>query len=147
MLLGSLLFASSPGCQAVNAELATLAGEQPATQEPSAPAPSGPQYQIEIRREGQQPQLTQLPLAEPLFVQQVLEQAGAVSKFRRMKVEIYRKLPNGGGQRLDVPYDRAKRRVPPGGDYAIHANDRVVITEDTTTVIDDMIQTLTPFSK
>jgi hypothetical protein len=111
-------------------------------------APEGPTYQIEFREEGRQPQLVQLPLPEVLYIQQALEQSGAIRRFRRMKIELYRKLPNGGGHRLDIPFDRSKRRIPSAGDYAIHPNDRIVVTEDASTIVDEMLDTLgQPFEK
>lgn len=139
------------GCHSVNTELATLFGDVPSpasTQVNAPPAIAGPKYQVEFREKGKQPQLAQLALPDVLYVQQALEQSGALGRFRRMKIEIYRHLPDGGGHRLDIPFDRAKRRVPPAGDYAIHPNDRIVVTEDTSTVVDDMLESLGgPFSK
>ena len=139
------LFAAIVGCQSVNTELGMLFGDVPASQPPTAASSTksdGPKFQLEIRESGKQPQLTQLPLPDVLYVQQLLEQSGAARRFRRMKIEIYRQLPGGGGHRLDVAYDRATHRVPPGADYAIHPNDRIVVTEDTSTIVDDMIESI-----
>jgi hypothetical protein len=65
-----------------------------------------------------------------------------------MKVELYRKFPQGGGHRLDIEFDRTNHRIPAVANYAIHPNDRIVVTEDTSTVFDDMLGTLGgPLSK
>ncbi len=146
-----VLLTTTIGCQTVNSELAMLFGDVPTSPEPSvssATAINAPKFHLEIRESGKQPQLVQLPLPEVLYVQQALEQSGAIRRFRRMKIEIYRQLPEGGGHRLDVAFDRVTRRVPPGADYAIHPNDRIVVTEDSSTVVDDMLETITgPFGK
>lgn len=138
------------GCQTVDSDLPTLFGEQTKTSvaAPTAAADEAPTFSVEIRESGRKPELIKLPCSEALYVQQVLEQVGAVRKFRRMNLQLYRELPNGGGHRLDIPFDRAARRVPSGADYAIHAKDRLVITEDTSTVLDDMLGGLSaPISK
>jgi hypothetical protein len=138
------------GCQSVNPELAKL-GDMTAS--PAKPldehsVEEGRKFFVEFREKGKQPQIAQIALPDVLYVQQALEQSGALGRFRRMKIEIYRHLPNGGGHRLDIPFDRAKRSVPPSGDYAIHPNDRIVVTEDTSTMVDDMLESLGgPFSK
>jgi hypothetical protein len=133
------------GCQTVNSELAMLFGDAPSAQvaeQAEAAAADAPKFYIELRESGNKPQLAKLPLPDVLYIQQALDQSGATRQFRRMKVELYRQLPGGGGHMLPVEFDHANRRVPPGKDYAIHPNDRLVITEDTSTVLDDMLGNL-----
>lgn len=142
----TIAFLGMLGCQSVNTELASPLGDVTASSnDPNVqPAEEGRKYLVEIREKGKQPQIAKMALPDVLYVQQAVEQSGA--RFRRMKIEIYRQLPNGSGHRLDIPFDRTKRQVPPSGDYAIHPNDRIVITEDTSTVVDDMLESLTgPF--
>ena len=131
----------STGCQTVNSELASLFGDAPAaqTQTAEAIAADSPKFYIELRESGKKPQLMKVALPEVYYIQQALDQSGASKQFRRMKIELYRQLPGGGGHKLPVEFDNSSRRVPPGKDYAIHANDRLVVTEDTSTVFDDML--------
>ena len=70
-------------------------------------------------------------------------------RFRRIKLQLVRAAPRGRSiHKLDVAWDRGKKRVPPSHDYAIHPNDRLMVIEDTSTVIDDMLARLTgPFGE
>jgi hypothetical protein len=138
-----ILFATTVGCQSVDLEWANPFAEPGG--DPSQVAetvPDGPTFQVEIREEGRQSQLTRMPLQNPMYVQQVLERSGALSRYNRVKVEIYRQLPEGGGHRLDVAFDQNTHRIPPSSDYAIHPDDRVVITEDRSTILDDMLESI-----
>ena len=135
----------SGGCQTVNTELAMLFGEAPPAQvseQPSAPTDDSPKFYVELRTDGRNPKLMQFPATDGMLVQQALEQSGAVQKFGRMKLELYRKLPGGGGHKMDIKFDHLKDRIPPGEDYAIHPGDRLVVTEDKSTVLDDMLGSL-----
>lgn len=134
------------GCQTIDAELEGLllmgTGASAAASAAAASAPQsidGPKILVEIRPEGRKPVMVPLPLSEPSYVQQALEQSGAIKRFRRMKIELYRQLPNGGGHKIPVAFDRGQRRVTTGSDYYLHPNDRVVVIEDTSNVVDDMM--------
>jgi hypothetical protein len=83
-----------------------------------------------------------MPLNDVTYVQQALDQTKALKKFRRVRLELYRELPQGGGHKIPVQYDRGKKRIDPATDYAIHPHDRIVVTEDTSTVLDDMLESL-----
>lgn len=143
--LFTVLFVAVTGCQSVDTQVAHLFGEVPDSelaQQTGAETPDGPTFQVEIREDGRQPQLTSLPLPDSMYVQQVLDQSGALRRFRRVRVEIYRQLPEGGGHRLDVVFDKTTHRIPPSSDYSIHPDDRVVITEDRSTILDDMLESI-----
>src|SRR5688500_10270416 len=97
------------GCQTVNTELAMLFGEAPMPPVAAALSESSddtPKFFVELRENGRKPELVQFPLSEPQYIQQALDQSGASRRFRRMKVELYRRLPQGGGHRLDIAFDR-----------------------------------------
>lgn len=141
-----VLLGSSVGCQSLDTELSMLFGDDPppaAAQQPQPAAqPSGQKFYVEFREDGRKPTLLAMPLTDVTYVQQALEQSGAIKKFRRAKIELYRQLPQGGGHKLPVEFDRNNRRVPPGSDYALHPDDRIVVTEDNSTVLDDMLDRL-----
>jgi hypothetical protein len=141
LLVCSLLSLAS-GCQAIDTNVASLLS--PTADQAATPAikEDAPTYYIEFRSEGGKSQAAAVPLTDVLYVQQALEQTKALKKYRRFKVEIYRPLPQGGGHRLPINYDRRKKRVDPGSDYAVHPQDRIVVTEDTSTVLDDMLEKL-----
>ena len=141
--LAALLLATASGCQTLDVNLASVLRDTPESSTPPAtPAESEATYYVEFRPHQKKPVLVSLALTEPTYVQQVLDQTKALKKFRRVKVELYRQLPQGGGHKIPVTYDRAKKRVDPATDYSIHPKDRLVVTEDTSTILDDMLEKL-----
>ena len=66
-------------------------------------------------------------------------------RFRRENIELYRKPPNQElFCKMEVQYDRSKRVIPPLYNYAVHPGDRLVITEDPSEHLDDMLDSLKP---
>lgn len=96
-------------------------------------------YTVEIRPEGGKPQTVEKPLTETIHVQKAIEQTGAAKKFDRASVDVYRPLPTGGWHKMTLEYDHDAHAIPPEYDYAVLPGDRIVVTEDTTTVFDDMM--------
>jgi hypothetical protein len=73
-------------------------------------------------------------------VQQALEQSGAMKKFKRFNVELYRPLSGDRWHRMVLEFDRSDRRVPAENDYALSAGDRLIVIEDTSDIFDDLAQ-------
>ena len=101
---------------------------------------------MEIRPAGKKPEMTQLQLDNGTTVQQALEKAKLVQRFRRMNVEVMRVA---GQQRakLDVKYDHTKAHVDPLYDYALHPGDHLIVAQDTSTALDDMLESLGPLRR
>jgi hypothetical protein len=95
----------------------------------------------EIRAHGQKPQLRQLPFEQGMHVQEGLAAAGAVKRFRRMNVQVLR-VVGDQQQKLEVRYKHGPRMVDPLYDYALQSGDHLIITEDTSTVINDMFSSV-----
>ncbi len=103
-------------------------------------APSaGPTLTMEIRESGKKPEIKQFPLDDGSTVQQLLEKAKLVRKFRRMDIEVLRTT---GDQRakMMVKYDHTQAQVKPEYDYALHPGDHVIVQEITKTAFDDMLE-------
>jgi hypothetical protein len=112
---------------------------------PPAPSASAAKFVVEIRPEKGKPQAIERALTEQTHVQTVLEQSGALKKFKRATVEVYRPLPSGGWHKMNLEFDKDHRQVPPEYDYAVLSGDRIIVTEDTTTAWDDVMErTLKP---
>jgi hypothetical protein len=106
------------------------------------PAPGGPpasKYVVEIRPDGEKPKAVEKPLSDQLFVQSALEVTGAAKQFDRATVQVYRALPTGGWHKMELEWDKENKRIPPEYDYAVLPGDRIVVTEDTATMFDDMM--------
>jgi hypothetical protein len=115
----------------LNAEV--VAGE-------AAEAAPPAKYVVELRPEKGKPQSVEKTLGETTHVQEALEKTGAIKKFKRATVQMYRPLPSGGWHKMELEFDKENHRIPPEYDYAILAGDRIVVTEDTATVFDDLTQ-------
>ena len=96
---------------------------------PTAPVDSGQgQYQLSMKTEFGNPKVQRGVVDDSTTVQKVLEDSGAVSKFRSMEIEVLRKVPeNGRTLRMQVSYDVKHKRVQPEQNYAIRPGDHVVV--------------------
>lgn len=140
-----LLSALTTGCSTLNSDLSSLLMlGSPAEQLPQELPPGVPSVTVVMVAAGEEPVSAPFPIQDITHVQTALERTGLQNRFGRMQIELYRPL-DGGNHKLDIAFDRAKRQVPPGFDYALHPGDRLVVTEDTSTVVDDMLNSLNPF--
>jgi hypothetical protein len=140
-----LLCLSGAGCQTIAPGVDLLAGldGSPPVEAVSENVDLAAQYTVEYHREDQPAQGARFPLQEGMCVQDALEQSGALRKLTRMKIHVYRSLPQSGAlHRMEIPFDRSNRRVPPESDYALHPGDRVVIAKDDSSAIDDMLNSV-----
>ncbi|NLF73967.1 MAG: hypothetical protein GX575_33585 [Candidatus Anammoximicrobium sp.] len=98
---------------------------------------------MEIRPAGKKPQMTQVQLDNGTTIQQALEKANLTKRFRRMNIQLLRVA---GEQRakLDVKYEHTKTQVNPLYDYALHPGDHLIVTQDTATALDDMLESISP---
>jgi hypothetical protein len=103
-------------------------------------APPTAKYVVEIRPDDGKAKSVEKALTEPIHVQTAIEQTGAAKKFARADIALFRPLPSGGWHKMALEYDRETHSVPPEFDYAVLPGDRIVVTEDTTTVFDDVMQ-------
>jgi hypothetical protein len=127
------------GCAAFK-EQATPKLSAEITPGPAPGAPPAAKYIVEIRPHESKPLAVEKTLAETTHVQTALEQTGAAKKFERATVEVYRPMPAGGLHKMTLEFDHENHRVPPEFDYAILPGDRIVITEDPSTFLDDIMQ-------
>jgi hypothetical protein len=116
----------------LNAEL-SKSGSGPAAAEQTA------KFEVVFQPEKGKPDRVERSLSEPVTVQQALEQTRAIKKFRRIEVELVRQLPSGGFHKIPCEYDRSTKRINPEFDYALLPGDKVIVKEDTTTIIDDIL--------
>jgi hypothetical protein len=101
---------------------------------------------MEIRASGEKPRIEQVVLDGDNTVQQALEKANLIKKFRRMNIHIVRVVGDHRA-RMDVKYEHAKAHVDPLYDYALYPNDHLVVQEVTKTAFDDMLESLGPLGR
>ena len=151
-----LLAGVLPGCAGLHdaarsGNMAWLTGksETPPETAPREESAPGPTYTVEIRREGRKPEAAKFEHRQGMFLQDAVVQSGAAAKFPQMTLYIMRTPPQGGpAQRMTSVYDSAEKRVAWESDYAIYPGDHVVITEDTTSRFDEVVNRfLGPFAR
>lgn len=96
---------------------------------------------VEIRGDGKKPEIGQIPLNGSPRIQEVLERMGLVKKFRRMDIVVMRAIGDER-QKLESKYDHKDGSVNPLYDYQLRPGDHLVVTEDTSNVFDDMLNSV-----
>jgi hypothetical protein len=104
----------------------------------TGPAPG--QCAVELKAAGGKTQVGHLDLAPDATVQSVLDKTKAHKKFSRATVALHRKLPSGEWHKMEVEYDPGKHLIDPLHDYHVQPGDRVVVSEDTTSGIEDLMK-------
>lgn len=134
----------SAGCHALpksTADPLADANSAPATQNASAaPAPEPAMVLVEFHSEGSKPERGVVTLKGDMYVQDVLQHANAFRKFSRAKIELIRRTPAGHAHKMDVSYDRKASKVDPQTDYHVQPGDKVIVTQDPSNVVTDMLQ-------
>ena len=132
------------GCASFGGSVGDLLGPEPDMAKKDTSVPKDvPHFVVEMRPNGKSAERYKLPLSDDAtYVAQVLEKSRAVKRFGRVTIELWRPLASGGHHKLDVLFDRKERVVRPGYDYEIRPGDRLVLIEDTTTVFDDMFDSV-----
>lgn len=98
---------------------------------------------VEFRSKAKVSQKVPVPIREGMCVQQVIEASNALRQFSRFDVELARRTPQGAWHKMRVTFDHSANRVDPGYDYAIRPGDYLIVTEDPTTPLDRVLQSMT----
>ena len=102
--------------------------------------PSATSFLLEVRPSGGKTQKKQVGLNGNLWLQDVIDQSGVGKQFGRIKIVVYRKRQRSlGFVKLKSEYRNGK--VNPVNNFAIHSGDRVVLIQDDSTVLDDLMDT------
>lgn len=141
--LGALLALASSGCSSFHPRQLDVLGVF-APRRPSPPAPGEPAYTVVVVPAlGSVDEFT-VAYDNPITVQEALDQTGAMYHFPRAEVYIERMVPKAGtSHKLTTTYDYAAGGVAPETDYAIYPGDRLVVKQDTTTLIEQTLEGIT----
>ncbi|MGI8979491.1 MAG: hypothetical protein ACR2FY_09720 [Pirellulaceae bacterium] len=135
-----LVAAAMTGCAGLGTPKSDLKADLSKTGTPAQDSSSTATVNIIYQPDKGQPERLERPLTEPTTVQQILVQTGSIQKYRRIEIEIDRPLAGGGFHRIPCEYDRETRQITPENDYALMPGDRVIVKEDVSTIIDDMMR-------
>lgn len=131
------------GCTLVSVPLGDpLAETRPEAAETPDAQPAAT-FTVELRPASEQAERVEVPLEDVTYLQDALVKTGAMKEFRRRRIELYRPVgPDGRYLKIDIPFDRSKHRIPHEYDYAVRPGDRIVVIEDTSNVLDDMLSSV-----
>jgi hypothetical protein len=149
LILLSACFTAT-GCATLNSPVSDVfsVSHEPAEEAGKSPEgtslPDAASFVVELRGSNNESQKFKRPLTdESTYVQGVLVESNARKHLGRVKIELWRPRPDGQGYyKIDIPYDRKQRAVPPAYDYAIREGDRLVFMKDDATLLDDMLESL-----
>lgn len=106
---------------------------------PQATPAAEAKYIVEVHSERGKLQAVEKPLTEPTHVQAALDKTGAAKKFGRFTLDLLRPLPSGGWHKMHLEVDHDTKRIPPEFDYAVMPGDRIMVTEDPSNILDDVM--------
>ena len=134
MLLG-LIFCLQTGCTAIKPF-----GSQEIPMTDSEPTD---QCMVKITPKFGQTRSTILNVNDETTIQTVLEETGAISDFRSMKINIFRQvMENGQTLRLPVEYNSQQNRAREEWNYAIHPGDTITIGPKSSSGLDKFVDTV-----
>jgi hypothetical protein len=109
---------------------------------PQANTPVGT-VKVEIRAAGRSPEVRELPIRDGMFIDDALTDSGLKRRFSRMELSLLR-YNDHGLAKMDSKYEHKMGKVHPRFDYGLRAGDHLVVTEDTSTMFHDMLNSLSP---
>jgi hypothetical protein len=130
---------SGIGCSMLKPSLTDNQPRAEVTKDGAAPAGPVAKYFVELHPTSGQPTRVERSISGPITAQQALKETDALKKFRRSTIELTRPLANGATHRMTVEYDRTSKQVAPEFDYSLQPGDRLIVKEDQSTVIDDVL--------
>lgn len=136
-----VLVALSTGCVSLDLSGLTEGGAFGAKPPKPTVPPGGPMVTVEFHSAGaSKVKAVQLPLEPGMTVQDAVDKAKAGKHFRRVTIDLMRThAQSGEPHKMQIAFDDAKDQVAHSTNYSLHPNDRLMVTENTNTVIDDML--------
>jgi len=94
---------------------------------------------VVIRKGDDQSDRMVFNLDQETHIQDLMARSGASRRYSRIDLQLIRTSPDGQKHRMGVEFDRTTRKVKPESDYYIRPGDVLVVSQDTTTFIDDLV--------
>lgn len=132
------------GCQAIRTE--TIAHDDfippaPSMSQPPPGEPAFPNHCIVVLKDSDGAvKRVNITLEKETHIQELLTRSGAAKRYRRMDIQLIRTTPTGAKHRMGVAFDRSTRKVEMQSDYFVQPGDVLAVTEDASTILDDMLQ-------
>jgi hypothetical protein len=85
-----------------------------------------------------------MPLEPGMTVGDAVEKTRAYRKFRRIQVDLQRTPKGGLAHKMPIDFNNGANQVGHSTNYDLHPNDRIIISEDPSTIFDDLISKYVP---
>jgi hypothetical protein len=142
------LAASAVGCTAVPSMSEVWFGPSEPTPEMKAEAEriaSLPTYTLLTRYDGYKPESKEIPLEDVVFVQDAIDKSGVKGNMGRMKILLVRQLPGKHEPlKFQCDYDAKKKMVSVTENYQVKPGDKLYLSEDPSTPMDDIVNSIFP---
>ncbi len=99
-----------------------------------------PMVVVELRDGDEEREYLRAPIKESMWVQDALKGSGAIHRFKRMDIKLVRRLAGRDTLNMPIHYDSTNQCVVRENNYAMQGGDWLVVTEDTSTTFDRMIE-------
>ena len=134
-----LMISTACGC----ASLPGLKSDKSIAEAAAYPPPST--FAIEYDPQYGKSKTVDVPLEEGMTIQSALKKTGADKKFRRAFIDLQRTPKGGMPHKMAIDYKSGQ--VGHSTNYDLHPNDRIIVTEDPSTIFDDMAAKFIPGMK
>ena len=130
------------GCQSTTPKSFVLSGDEggSAARASITDRKSDPTVWVEFHTSKGKAKRQRIAYRQGMFVSQLIQESKALKQFRREDIQLLRLADDGGSWfQMEVELDANRRNIEASTDYAVHAGDRLKITQDATSVFDDLL--------
>jgi hypothetical protein len=132
-MLGLILLVTNVGCASLVTRSAAPLAEQPAY-------PPQESVVVEFHAEGGKAKSQEISLEPGMTVGDALDKCKGNRRYRRQFVDVRRTAPGGAVHKMPINFDNGQRRVAHAANYALHPGDHVIVSEDPSTIVDDLAE-------
>ena len=109
--------------------------------EPPTRAANLPGYKVIFgTTKGKTPEIYKGQVSGNLTVQEALQSAGAIKRYKGMRVDLARRLENGQILKMPVNYDAETGKVIEEQNYAVHPGDEILVRREDPGMLHDVFK-------
>ena len=135
-----LIVAAMTGCAGLGTPKSDLTAELSKAGTPGSEAANTAKVDIIFQPDSGQPERMERSLTEATTVQQMLVQSGPRRSIVASRSKSIARFPMAGAHKIPCEYDRETRQINPENDYALMPGDRLIVKEDPSTIVDDIMR-------
>jgi hypothetical protein len=136
----ALILCIASGCATLHLPGLSMPGQSETSPLPTAATqyPPPPMVALEFHPMHGKSQVEEIPLEPGMTISDAFDKTKAGKRFRRLVVDLQR-THGGTTHKMPINFDNGKDRVSHSTNYALHPHDRIIIREDPSTALDDLM--------